>query len=170
MVNFSFDEEQRLFRRSLREWCQKELPLEKIREIDSREEVPRETINGLADLGLLLMTAPQEHGGAGVGWVTACIAAEELGYADISIAVPVFFLVENSWGFVVDKYCSEEVREEVAKYWPVLGQVRADARLLYATTSGKVHHLTRSNALKDYAFVAKRLQETLPWLKDQSAA
>ena len=65
---------------------------------------------------------------------------------------------------------TEEVRREVSKYWPVLGQVRADARLLYATTSGKVHHLTRSNALQDYAVVAKRLRETLPWLRNRSAA
>lgn len=65
---------------------------------------------------------------------------------------------------------TEEVRREVAKYWPVLGEVRADARLLYATTSGKVHYLTRSNALMDYAYVAKRFQERVPWLKRKSAA
>jgi len=63
-----------------------------------------------------------------------------------------------------------EVCLEVSKYWPVLGQVRADARLLYATTSGKVHHLTRSNALQDYASVANKLRENLPWLKNRSAA
>jgi hypothetical protein len=40
-----------------------------------------------------------------------------------------------------------------------------DARLLYATTSGKVHHLTRSNALQDYAVVVKRLMEAVPWLR-----
>lgn len=113
MVNFDFNEEQKLFQKSLREWCRKELPLEKVREIDSKEEIPTEIIKGLADMGLLLMTVPQEHGGAEVDWVTACIAAEELGYADISIAVPVLFLVENSWGFVVDRYCTEQVREEV---------------------------------------------------------
>ena len=113
MVNFDFNEEQKLFQKSLREWCRKELPLEKVREIDSKEEIPMEIIKGLADMGLLLMTVPQEHGGADVDWVTACIAAEELGYADISIAVPVLFLVENSWGFVVDRYCTEQVREEV---------------------------------------------------------
>lgn len=113
MVNFDFNEEQKLFQKSLQEWCRKELPLEKVREIDSKEEIPMEIIKGLADMGLLLMTVPQEHGGADVDWVTACIAAEELGYADISIAVPVLFLVENSWGFVVDRYCTEQVREEV---------------------------------------------------------
>ena len=70
----------------------------------------------------------------------------------------------------VRRLITEEVSQEVSKYWPVLGKVRADARLLYATTSGKVHHLTRSNALQDYAFVVRRLRETLPWLKNRSAA
>ena len=65
---------------------------------------------------------------------------------------------------------TEEVKREVSRHWPVLGQVRADARLLYATTSGKVHHLTRSNALMDYAYVARKLQEVLPWLSKRSAA
>jgi chromosome partitioning protein len=60
---------------------------------------------------------------------------------------------------------TEEVCREVSRHWPVLGQVRADARLLYATTSGKVHHLTRSNALQDYAVVVKRLMEVVPWLR-----
>ncbi|MEM3597255.1 MAG: acyl-CoA dehydrogenase family protein [Candidatus Bathyarchaeia archaeon] len=115
MVNFSFTEEQELLRRAVHEWCQKELTLEKIREMDSRGEIPREIIKGLGDLGLLLMTVPEEHGGASADWTTACIAAEELGYADISIAVPVLFLVENAWGFVTDKYCSEWVREEVIR-------------------------------------------------------
>lgn len=115
MVDFSFNEEQKLFQKSLREWCQKELPLEKIREMDSKGEISREIIKGMADMNLLLMTVPQEHGGAEVDWITACIAAEELGYADLSIAVPVLFLVETSWGFVMDKYCSEQVREEIIR-------------------------------------------------------
>jgi hypothetical protein len=65
---------------------------------------------------------------------------------------------------------TEEVYREVSQHWPVLGQVRADARLLYATTSGKVHHLTRSNALQDYAAVVNRLREVVPWLRRRSAA
>jgi len=115
MVNFAFSEEQNLFRKAVREWCEKELPLEKIREMDSKGEIPTEIIKGLSNLGLLLMTIPEEHGGAGADWTTACIAAEELGYADISIALPVLFLVENSWGFVLNKYCTEQVREEVVR-------------------------------------------------------
>ncbi|NWF86960.1 acyl-CoA/acyl-ACP dehydrogenase [Candidatus Bathyarchaeota archaeon] len=114
-MDFSFSEEQKLFQKSLREWCQKELPLEKIREMDSKGEISRGIIKGMTDMNLLLMTVPQEHGGAEVDWITACIAAEELGYADLSIAVPVLFLVETSWGFVMDKYCTEQVREEIIR-------------------------------------------------------
>jgi acyl-CoA dehydrogenase len=115
MVDFDFTEEQELFRKAVREWCQKELPLEKVREMDNKGEIPKEIIKGLGDLGLLLMTVPEEHGGAGADWITACIAAEELSYADISLALPVFWLLGCSWGFVVDKYCSEQVREAVIR-------------------------------------------------------
>jgi acyl-CoA dehydrogenase len=115
LVDFSFTEEQELFRNALREWCQKNLPLEKIREMDSKGEIPHELLRSMGDMGLLVMTAPQEHGGTGADWVTACIAAEELGYADVSIAVPVLWLVESSWGFVVDRHCSEHVRNEVIR-------------------------------------------------------
>ncbi len=115
MVEFGFTEEQELFRRAIKEWCDKHLPIEKIREMDTQGEIPQEILKGMADLGLLIMTAPQEHGGTGSDWVTACVAAEELGYADISIALPVLWLVESSWGFVVDRYCTETVREAVIR-------------------------------------------------------
>jgi acyl-CoA dehydrogenase len=129
MVDFAFTEEQELFRNVLREWCLKNLPLEKIREMDSKGEISREILKSMADMGLFIMTAPQEHGGTGADWVTACIAAEELGYADVSIALPVLWLVESSWGFVVDRYCSEEVRNAV-----IQKAIKGDAFIGIAST------------------------------------
>jgi len=115
MVDFEFTEEQDLFRKSVREWCEKHIPLEKIREMDSQGRIPHEVLKSMGEMGLLIMTAPEEHGGTGADWVTACIAAEELAYADVSIALPVLWLVESSWGYVVDRYCSETVREAVIR-------------------------------------------------------
>jgi acyl-CoA dehydrogenase len=115
MVDFSFTEEQELFRKAVREWTEKNLPIEKIREMDSQGRIPPEVLKSMGEMGLLIMTAPQEHGGTGADWVTACIAAEELGYADVSIALPVLWLVESSWGYVVDRHCSEQVREAVIR-------------------------------------------------------
>ena len=50
------------------------------------------------------------------------------------------------------------VLEEVAQVHHVLGSIRADARLLYATTAGTLLKLKRSNALSDYAQVAEQLR------------
>jgi acyl-CoA dehydrogenase len=115
MVDFGFTEEQELFRKAVREWCEKTLPIEKIREMDTTGEIPQEILRSMGEMGLNIMTAPEEHGGTGADWVTACVAAEELGYADVSIALPVLWLVESSWGYVVDRYCSEQVRDAVIR-------------------------------------------------------
>lgn len=128
-MDFSFSEEQDLFRKALREWCAKNLSLETVREMDSKGEIPQSLVKSMASLGLLIMTAPEEHGGTGADWVTACIAGEELGYADISIALPVLWLVESSWGYVVDKHCSEQVRENVIRK-----AVKGDAFIGIAST------------------------------------
>jgi len=129
MVDFSFTKEQEFFRKYLREWCEKNLSLDIVREMDTKQEIPREVIKQMADLELLLMTVPEDHGGAGADWTTACIAAEELGHADISLAVPVFFLVETAWGFVIDRYCTELVREEFIRR-----ALRGEAFIGIATT------------------------------------
>jgi cellulose biosynthesis protein BcsQ len=57
---------------------------------------------------------------------------------------------------------TEQVSEEVSRRWPVLGEVRADARILYATTAGKVYHLTRSKAMEDYQAIVQRIREVVP--------
>ena len=111
MIDFSFTEEQQLFRESVKEWLSKNLTLEQVRENDTKHQIPKSFMKGLGDLGLLCLTLPEEHGGAGADWITATIGAEELGYADISVASPVFYLVQASWGFVVDKYAQEAVRD-----------------------------------------------------------
>ncbi len=53
---------------------------------------------------------------------------------------------------------TRQVGEEIAQLHSVLGTVRADARLLYATTAGTLLKLNRSNALADYAHVAERIR------------
>jgi chromosome partitioning protein len=56
---------------------------------------------------------------------------------------------------------TSRVREELARVHNVLGSVRTDARLLYATTAGTLLNLRRSNALDDYAQVVDKLMDVL---------
>ena len=46
---------------------------------------------------------------------------------------------------------NEQVREEVKRLYADLGQVRSDAKLLYATTEGGILQLKASAAMDDYA-------------------
>ena len=44
-----------------------------------------------------------------------------------------------------------QVAAEISRLYPVLGTVRSDSKLLYATTAGQIQRLTTSKALNDYA-------------------
>ncbi len=116
MIDFSFTEEQKLIRDAVRAWCKKNLTLEKIREVDTKEEFPVEYMKGLSELGVIGMTFPEEHGGVGSDWTTTVMVTEELAYHDITIVCPVTLMVLcTGWGFIIDKYCSEEVRDKYVK-------------------------------------------------------
>ncbi len=57
---------------------------------------------------------------------------------------------------------TEQVRLEVSRLYPLLGTIRADARLLYATTAGRIQRLVAPKALEDYADVVEHLRPVLP--------
>lgn len=59
-----------------------------------------------------------------------------------------------------------QVEGEVSRYYPVLGQVRSDSKLLYATTEGGMLDLKRSTALEDYENVVNRMKKELSWLNN----
>jgi acyl-CoA dehydrogenase len=112
MSDFSFTEEQELFKRTVREFCEKNLT-PKAREIDEKREIPNAVIKGMGKLGLLAMTVSPDYGGAGAGFTMATIAAEEIARADNSVATAVFFLAECAWGYIFDKYGTKRAKEEI---------------------------------------------------------
>lgn len=111
-MDFSSNEEQRLWRQAVRDFAQAEIA-PRVREIDTEERIPPEIIQGMGRLGLLAPVCSEEYGGAEMDWTMAAIAAEELGRADISLAVPVLYLVEAAWGFILDRYGTPQVKEGI---------------------------------------------------------
>jgi len=53
---------------------------------------------------------------------------------------------------------TDQVRDEVDRLHPVLGVVRTDAKMLYASSAGDMLRISRSRALDDYAAVAEQLE------------
>jgi acyl-CoA dehydrogenase len=110
-MDFNWTDEQDIWRKTVRDFAQKKVK-PKVREIDTNKKIPKEIIREMGKIGLLAPTASKEYGGADVDWTMASIAAEELGRADISLAVPVLYLVEATWGFILSKYGTDEIKNE----------------------------------------------------------
>ena len=87
MISFDLTEEQRLLEQSVREWGAREIAPH-IREADRQHRFDRERVlGGMASLGLLGVSVPQEYGGAGMDYVCLGLACEELEYVDTSLRV-----------------------------------------------------------------------------------
>ncbi|MFQ6014202.1 MAG: acyl-CoA dehydrogenase family protein [Anaerolineae bacterium] len=115
-MDFRLTPEQELFKRTVREFSEKNLE-PKAREIDGGESgIPEEIIQGIAELGILGVTIPEEYGGAaspGQEMVYALLAVHELARADLSMSVPVYCLLNMGWGFLLAKHGTEEAKKEV---------------------------------------------------------
>ncbi len=111
-MDFSFNEEQELFKKSVREFCEKKLA-PKADVIDEKGEIPHEILEDMAAFGLLGITISEEYGGSRADFITAAIASEEIARADISMATAVYYLVEAGWGFLMDRYGSKKAKEEI---------------------------------------------------------
>src|SRR3954471_975260 len=87
MIDFSLNEEERLLEQSVREWGAREVaPF--IREHDRKHHFDRERVlGGMARLGVLGISVPQEYGGPGMDYICLGLASEELEYVDTSLRV-----------------------------------------------------------------------------------
>jgi alkylation response protein AidB-like acyl-CoA dehydrogenase len=84
-------------------------------EIDATEELPRASLLGLAELGLMAVNVPVECGGSGAGVVAYSLAIQEIAAACASTAV--LMSVTNMVGEVVARFGSDAQRD---RYCPAL--------------------------------------------------
>jgi len=87
-VDFELDEQHRLLRQSVREFCEREVRPH-AKKWDIEERFPHEIIPKLAELGLLGIRIPEEYGGAGMDTLAYSIAVEECARVDGSLALTV---------------------------------------------------------------------------------
>jgi alkylation response protein AidB-like acyl-CoA dehydrogenase len=85
-LNFDLDQEHELVRSTVRAFAQDRVaPVAE--ELDRESRFPYDLVAGMAELGLMGMTIPEEYGGAGADTVAYAIAVEELTRIDSSVAI-----------------------------------------------------------------------------------
>ena len=77
-MNFELDQEQRMFQRVVRDFCEAELK-PYAAEVDATGTLRAEALKKMAPLGLLSLQVPAEYGGAELDTLLASIAVEEIG-------------------------------------------------------------------------------------------
>jgi len=114
-MNFGLGEEIEALRDTVRRFAESRIaPL--AAETDRNNAFPMHLWREMGELGLLGVTAPEDHGGAGLGYLAHCIAMEEISRASASIGL--------SYGahsnLCVNQITRNGSHEQRAKYLPKL--------------------------------------------------
>jgi alkylation response protein AidB-like acyl-CoA dehydrogenase len=111
-VDHDLTPEQELFRATVRDFCDREITREYVRECDRERRPPRDLYDKLGEQGWLGINIPEEYGGAGAGSVEVAILLEELGRAFLDLSFWVFRAV--TWGgLAIGTGGSEELKSEL---------------------------------------------------------
>lgn len=108
-------EENAMLQDMVRNFAQKRVaPLAE--EIDRKDEFPRDLWPEMGELGLLGITAPEEHGGSQMGYTAQCIIVEELSRASGSVGLS--YLAHSN--LCVNQIVRYGTPEQAGKYLPQL--------------------------------------------------
>lgn len=114
-MDFELNDEQKMFKRVVRDFCEAELK-PYAAEIDEKGELRWEAIRKMADIGILSLQVPEEYGGAEMDTISSAIAIEELGRACGSTGLSI--AAHNGLGTApIVNWGTDEQKE---KYLPML--------------------------------------------------
>jgi len=144
-VDFTFTDEQKQLRKSVREFAEDEIAPH-VMEWDESSHFPSEILPKLAEMGLLGVIFPEEYGGAGLGYIEYATVIEELARVDGSVGL--FVAAHNSLcSNHIYKFGSEEQKR---KYLVPLAQgKKLGAWSLTEPEAGSDAGGTRTTAVRD---------------------
>ncbi len=130
MIDFTFSEEQNLFRKAAREFAETEIAPH----VPKMEETGRDwdpVIKALGKGEMMAITIPEAYGGLGLGYVSRLIALEEI--ARISVATAMMMQV---CGLAIDGIIKFGTEEQKRKYLPKLATAESFATTAVTEPSG----------------------------------
>jgi len=129
MIDFTFTEEQEMFRKAAREFAEGEVA-KYVPGMEETGKVPEGLVKALGEAEMTAITVPESYGGLGLGYTARLIAIEEI--SRISVATAMMLQVLALGIEPIVKFGTEEQKE---KYLPGLatGEKLATAAVTEAT-------------------------------------
>jgi len=112
MIDFTFTEEQEMFRKAAREFAENEVA-PRVSEMEETGNVNDAVVKALGAAEMMALTIPEEYGGLGLGYTARLIALEEI--ARVSVATAMMLQVFALGIEPIVKFGSEEQKK---KYLP----------------------------------------------------
>ena len=144
-MDFDLSEEQDAFRKVVREFAEAEIAPH-AEEWDRNHTFPLDTVLAMGELGLFGLPFPEEYGGSDADFATVCLAIEELGRVDSSMAIT----LSAGVGLGASPIYKFGTEEQKARWLPDLCSGRALAAFgLTEPDAGSDAGATRTRATRD---------------------
>jgi butyryl-CoA dehydrogenase len=119
-MSFELSPEHETFRKVVREFAEAEIAPHAAR-WDRDHHFPVEVVQGLGELGVFGLTAPEEYGGSGGDFTSLCVAIEEIGRVDQSLGIT----LEGAVGLGINPILTYGTDEQKQRWLPDLVTGRA---------------------------------------------
>ncbi|MFC1812576.1 acyl-CoA dehydrogenase family protein [Thermodesulfobacteriota bacterium] len=116
MIDFTFTEEQEMFRKAAREFAETSVA-PKIPEMEETGKFSEDLVKALGEAEMMALTIPEEYGGLGLGYTVRMIAVEEI--SKVSVAVGMMLQVCALGIEPIVKFGTEEQKK---KYLPAMAK------------------------------------------------
>jgi alkylation response protein AidB-like acyl-CoA dehydrogenase len=116
MIDFTFTEEQDMFRKAAREFAETQVA-PRVAEMEETGEVSDAVVKAMAEAEMMALTIPEEYGGLGLGYTARLIALEEV--SRVSVAAAMMMQVFALGIEPILQFGSEEQKK---KYLPALAK------------------------------------------------
>ena len=129
MIDFTFTEEQEMFRKAAREFAETQVAPH-VEEMEKTGEVSDAVVKALGEAEMMAITIPEEYGGLGLGYTERMIAVEEI--SQVSVATGMMLQVFALGIEPIVKFGSEELKK---KYLPGMatGEILSTTAVTEAT-------------------------------------
>jgi len=116
MIDFTFNEEQELFRKAAREFAETKIA-PKVPEMEETNRGWDDVVSAMAEAEMFAITIPEENGGLGLGYVARLIALEEIGRVSVATA-----MMLQVFGLGIEPFIKFGTEEQKKKYLPALAK------------------------------------------------